>query len=111
MPKGPPPYPVTYKEYFITDPKTGKQTMKIQMYPSQKKNDEEEANGSVDSDDEDEIDMHHLLDLIRQAQHEGYHYGDVIETPYGLAIPQYSEMESYQAHPYNPDMLGHEHVY
>lgn len=55
--------------------------------------------------------MHHLLDLIRQAQHEGYHYGDVIETPYGLAIPQYSEMESYQAHPYNPDMLGHEHVY
>ena len=36
MPKGPPPYPVTYKEYFITDPKTGKQTMKIQMFPAQK---------------------------------------------------------------------------
>lgn len=36
MPKGPPPYPVAFKEFFITDPKTGKQTMKVQMFPSDK---------------------------------------------------------------------------
>ena len=36
MPPGPPPYPVTYKQFFITDPRTGKQTMKIQMIPVDK---------------------------------------------------------------------------
>lgn len=29
MPKGPPPYPVKFKEFMVTDPRTGKKTMKI----------------------------------------------------------------------------------
>ena len=40
MPPGPPPYPVTYKQFFITDPRTGQQTMKIQMIPVDNKQNE-----------------------------------------------------------------------
>lgn len=54
MPPGPPPYPVTYKQFFITDPRTGQQTMKIQMIPVDNKQNElsedEENNWEYDND-------------------------------------------------------------
>ena len=67
MPPGPPPYPVTYKQFFITDPRTGKQTMKIQMIPVDKPspkqnevmegfNEDEENDYDALMDDFDEVD-------------------------------------------------------
>jgi len=47
MPAGLPPYPVAFKEFFITDPKTGKQTMRVQMFPQMNESSvvqEEESN-------------------------------------------------------------------
>ena len=53
IPKGPPPYPVTYKEFFITDPKTGKQTMKIQMYPAKNESEFDEEGNQIDENEVD----------------------------------------------------------
>ena len=103
MPKGPPPYPVAFKEFFITDPKTGKQTMKVQMFPSDKKNE-------IDGDDDDnEVDLEHdpdfwvdFLDNYRQVmphydqyyrQDDSYEHG-VLEDEHHEHIPIYEHHEA-----------------
>ena len=54
MPGGIPPYPVTFKEFFITDPKTGKQTVRVQMYPvvNETSDNDESEDESNDIDDD-----------------------------------------------------------
>jgi len=110
MPKGPPPYPVTYKEFFITDPKTGKQTMKIQMYPSQNEavgDDTMVVGGAEDLDDFD-IDEHDWLTFLDAYQKHGGH-GE-FDTPWGHAIASdYYDYEKPAKDPRNPEFQAMTH--
>ena len=68
MPPGPPPYKVTYKQFFITDPRTGKQTMKIQMIPADQgppnKNEIGDDDWYYDYNDEDWDSSHYNNDVL-----------------------------------------------
>jgi len=92
MPQGPPP---AFKEFFITDPKTGKHSMKIQMYPAKNEDDDAEEN-ELDSDD-DEFDSNFIMDLLHKYQTEGPHE---LDTPYGHVVPYYEHDGGY--YPYAP---------
>lgn len=68
MPSGPPPYPVSFKRIFITDPNTGKQIMKIQMIPANGENELEDNDFAADSDSEDNEATHEeiMQDFINE---------------------------------------------
>ena len=89
MPEGPPPYPVYFKEFFITDPKTGKQTMKVQMFPYQvMMNEADEI--SDDSSDDNELDEQDSNSFLNNWQHYYHTYGTIYDHPaYEAEYAQY----------------------
>lgn len=98
MPPGPPPYPVTYKQFFITDPRTGKQTMKIQMIPAgpskngildhedpyyQYYDDEDSEEWDSDMADHDEGYLMNYLEQYYEAKANNGDYDQDLRSLYG----------------------------
>ena len=94
LPPGPPPYPVAFKQFFITDPKTGKQTMKIQMIPANEEGKENELDLYENDMDEDDVDIDNdeiMGHFLNHYYNEKY---SVVDKPVAMA----SHGAYYEAH-------------